>query len=111
MAQGADQRRLIDAEHAEHVVHVGWEPRALSEEVEDAELARDPRVLELKLGIEIDYPVVPPQLAAIDHDGQGRREKGLGGRTDLEDRACIDRNATRLAAHAEALGVYQRVTS
>ena len=79
MAQGADQRRLVEAEHDEHVVDVGWKPGALSEQVEDAELARDPRILQLKFRIEIDNAVVPPQLAAIDHDGQGRSEKCLGG--------------------------------
>ena len=77
MAQRADQRRLVEAEHGEHVVDVGWKPRALGEQVEDAELARDPGILHLKLRIEIDNAVVPPQLAAIDHDGHGRSEKRL----------------------------------
>ena len=39
----------------------------------------------------------------------GRGEKCLGGRADLEDCARIDRHATGLAAHAEALGVDELV--
>ena len=39
-----DVRRLVKAEHAKSIVHVGWKSRALSEQVEDPELARHPRV-------------------------------------------------------------------
>ena len=109
MAQRADHRRLIEADEAERVVHVRRQPRALREEIEHAELARDPGVPELELGIEIDHAVVPVKLAAIDHDALGRGEKRLGGRADLEHRARIDRRAAGLAAHAEAFGVDESV--
>ena len=99
----------VEADEAERVVHIGRQPGALSEQVEHAELAGDPGVLELELGIEIDHPVVPAEFLAIDHDAYGRREKSLGGRADLEHRARIDRCAAGLAAHAEALGVYEAV--
>src|SRR5205814_7889902 len=78
-------------------------------EVEDTELARNPGVLQPELGIEIDYAVVPPQLAAIDHDCHGRGEERLGGRADLENRSRINRQSIALAAHAEALGVNKLV--
>ncbi len=109
IAQRADHRRLIEADEAERIVRIRRQPRALREEIEHAEFAGDPRVFELELGIEIDDAIVPVEFAAIDHDALGRREKRLGGRADLEHRARIDRRATGLAAHAEALGVDEAV--
>ena len=111
VAQRPDQRRLVEAEHREHVVDQTWKPRALGEQVEDAELARDPGVLHLEIRVEVDDTVVPFELAAIDHDGDARCEKRLRVRADLEDRARIDRLAAALAAHAEALGVDQLVAN
>jgi hypothetical protein len=67
-----------------NVAQDGAGHRALREEIEHAELVGDPRVLELELGIEIDHAVVPVEFLAIDHDADGRREKRLGGRADLE---------------------------
>ena len=66
------------------------EPRALCGEVKDTELARNPGILQPELGIKIDYAVVPPQLAAIDHDGLGHSEKGLSCRTNLKDGVGVD---------------------
>ena len=96
IAQGPDQRRLIEAEQAERIVGIGRQPGPLSEQVEDAELAGHPRVLQLEVRIEIDDAVVPAELLAVDHDRQGRGEKGLGGRADLEDRLGVDRLAAAL---------------
>jgi hypothetical protein len=81
----------------------------LSEQVEDPKLAGHPRILELEIRLEIDDAVIPAELATIDHDGQGRGEKGLGGRADLEHRACTDRRATGLAAHAETPAVNEAI--
>src|SRR4029077_114079 len=95
ITQGADQRRFVDAEKAEPIVRVGWEAGALRDEIEDAELACDPGVLELERRIEIDDAIIPAELAAIDHDAHGGGEKCLGGRTDLKQRAGINRHAPR----------------
>jgi hypothetical protein len=46
---------------------------------------RSPGILELKIRIEIDNVVVPPELVAIDHQGHRRGEKCLCGRADLEN--------------------------
>src|SRR5262249_7641252 len=59
--------------------------------------------------IEIDYAVVPPQLAAIDHDGHGRSEERLGGRADLEKCPRINGQSVALAAHTETLSVHKPV--
>ena len=109
VAQRPDQCCLVEAEHREHVVDQARKPRALGEQVEDAELARDPGVLHLEIRVEVDDTVVPFELAAIDHDGDARCEKRLRVRADLEDRARIDRLAAALAAYAKALGVDQLV--
>ena len=101
--KGADQCRLVEVQHGEHVVDQRRKPGALGEQVEDTELARDPGILQLEIRIEIDDAVVPPQLAAIDHDGHGRGEKRLRGRADLEDRARIDRQSAALAATPKPL--------
>src|SRR5215510_10202860 len=109
IAERADQRLLFVVEHGENVVDQWRKPGALRGEVKNTELARNPGILQLELGIEIDYAVVPSQLAAIDHDGHGRSEERLGGRTDLEECPSINRQSVALAAHAEALGVYEPV--
>ncbi len=109
IAQRTDQRRIVEVVHGEHIVDEGWKAGALSKQVEDAKLACHPRIFQLKRRIEIDHAVVPPQLAAIDHDGLGCGEKCLGGRADLEDRARVDGRAPGLAAHAEAPGVDELV--
>ena len=109
IAQRPDQGRLVEAEHGEHVVDQPRKPRALGEQVEDAELARDPRVLHLEVRVEIDDTVVPFELAAIDHDGDAGCQKRLRGRADLEDGVRVDRLSAALAPHAEALGVYELV--
>ena len=109
MAKGANHFRLFEVQHDENVVDQRRKPGALRGEVEDTELARNPGILQPELGIEIDYAVVPPQLAAIDHDRHGRGEERLGGRADLENRPRINRQSVALAAHAETLGVYKPV--
>jgi len=73
------------------------------------QLTRNPGILQPELGIEIDYAVVPPQLAVIDQDRHGRGEERLGSRADLENRPRINRQSVALAAHAETLGVYKPV--
>jgi hypothetical protein len=105
IAQRADERRVVEVVHGKHVVGEAWKAGALSKQVEDAKLARHPRILQLELRIEVDNAIVPPQLAAIDHDGLGRGEERLGGRADLEQSARVDRSPAALAAYAEALGI------
>jgi hypothetical protein len=109
MAQRTDQRQFVEADYDQRIISVGREPGALSGDVEHPKLACDPGILQLKIRIEIDNAVVPPELAAIDHDGHGRGEKCLCVRTDLENCAGIDQHTTGLAAHAEALGVDEAV--
>src|SRR5207249_6823723 len=77
--------------------------------VEDTEFACHPGIVQLELRIEIDDPVIPPQLAAIDHDGLGHSEKRLSGRTNLKDCVGIDGQSIALASYAEALGVNEPV--
>ena len=103
-----DHRRLVAAEEADHVVDVGRQPGALGDQVEDAELARHPRVLQLECRVEIDDPVVPGELLPVGRDRHGRREEGLGRRADLEDGRGIDRLAA-FPADAEALRVDEAV--
>jgi hypothetical protein len=109
VAQGVDHRRLHVAQHSEHVVDVRRQPRALRGKIEGAKLARDPGIRELEGGMEVDHAVIPVELAAIDHDGHGGGEEGLGERTDLKHGAGVDRHAAVLAAHAEALGIDEAV--
>jgi hypothetical protein len=99
-----DQPCLIDAEKTKPVVDVWWEPRALRDEVEHAELACDPGILELKIGIEIDHPVVPVQLALVHGNGKRGSKKCLGGGSDLKDCLGVDGLAA-FAPRAEAFGV------
>src|SRR5215217_9428644 len=85
IAQGTNHVRLADPDHSQHVVSVRRQARALSDQIEDTEFARDPGVFQLKIRIEIDHPVVPLQSTAIDHDGKRRAKKGFSGRADLKD--------------------------
>src|SRR6478736_4371847 len=109
MAKGANHFWLFEVQHHENVVDQRWKPGALRGEVEDTKLACNPGILQLEIRIEIDYAVVPSQLAAIDHDRHGRGEERLGGRADLEKRPRINRQSVALAAYAETLGVYKPV--
>lgn len=107
--QRTDQRLSVVAEHGQRVVDVSRQARALGGDVENAEIAGDPGIGELKIGDMVDDRIIPAEPAGIDRLRQRRGEKGLGGRTDLEDR--LRRDLLRLAerADAEALGVDQLV--
>jgi hypothetical protein len=108
MAQRPDHRRLVEAEHADRVVCRARQAGALRQQVGDAELARDPRVLKLEVRIEVDYPVVPGELALVDGDGERGGEEGLRGRADLEHAVRAHRLVGALAAGAEALASTSR---
>jgi hypothetical protein len=79
MAQGMDQRRLFETDHAQRVVRVGRKPGALSKQIEYPELAGHPRILQLKFRVEVNNAVVPPEFATVHHEGQRRGKKSFGG--------------------------------
>ena len=108
VSQGTNEGRSVEAEVHEKVVGVRREAGALRGQVEDAELARHPRVAHLEVGVEIDDAIVPTQLALIDGDRNRRGKERLGHRPDLEDGLRVDRG-TALAAHPEAFGINQLV--
>ena len=110
VAQRADHRRLVEADEAEDVVGGRRQAGALRQQVEDPELARHPRILELEVRVEVDDAVVPGELAPVDADRERGGEERLGGRADLEDGRRIDRRPA-LPGDAEALAPDQPVAA
>ena len=109
VTQRPDHRRLVEAEQADRVVGLARQAGALRHQVGDAEFARDPRVLELEVRVEVDHPVVPAELALVDGDGKRGGEERLGRRADLEQARRVDGIAAALAAATEAPGIDQLV--
>src|SRR5690348_5109440 len=108
VSQRMDHRVFVEAQDPQHVIDIGRQAGALCNQVEEAELARYPRVFEPEIWIEISHAIVPTKLAVVNSDPHGCGKERLRGGTDLENGLGVHRLAS-LPAEARSLAVDELV--